>query len=187
MKKYLTAALCLLLAALVLAGCGKKADLSPQAQAILGKWAYDYEPESAVLILKADGSAEYEGKRFDRFTCDGTMLELSCTDGPAAQIRCRSDGEALIVYKRTDFHSDGDHDGLSGAWRSDEGGWSYEFNAEGAFLEDGMFSGTYTLDEADGSFKLQYVDGQFADTLCYYSLDGDRLTVEYPWRMVKIK
>ena len=97
MKKQLTAVLFLLLAALALAGCGKKADLSPQAQALGGKWAYDYEPESAALTLKADGAAEYEGRRYDRFTFDGTTLELSCTDGPAAQIRCSSDDKGLIV------------------------------------------------------------------------------------------
>ena len=187
MKKLVTAALCLLLAAFMFAGCGKKADLSPQAQELVGKWAYNYEPESSALVLKADGTAEYEGQHYDRFTYDGATLELSCTDGPAAQIRCIVDDKGLIVYKRTDYHCEGTHEGLAGVWKSDEGGWSYEFNSEGAFLEDGTFSGKYILDDSSGIFNLQYADGQFADTLCYYSIDGDRLSVEYPWRMVRMK
>ncbi len=187
MKKHLCAVLSLLLAAVLLTGCGKSADLSPQAQQLVGKWSYLYEPESAALVLKADGTAQYDGKSYDLFTYDGMILELSCTDGPTAQIRCISDDEGLLVYRRTDYHCEAVHDGLAGEWHSDEGGWSYAFNADGAFLEDGMFSGDYTIDEAAGTFCLRYADGQFADTLCFYSVSGDKLRVEYPWRMVKMK
>ena len=51
-------------------------------------------------------------------------------------------------------------------------------------MEDGYFPGTYTVDEESGSFRLHYAGGQLDDTVCYFTLDGDALTVEYPWRMV---
>ena len=40
-------------------------------------------------------------------------------------------------------------------------------------------------EEGDSSFKLMYID-HFEDTVCYYTLDGNVLMVEYPWQMVKM-
>ena len=61
--------------------------------------------------------------------------------------------------------------------------YSYEFTEKGTFYEDQNFPGHYQVDESDHSIKLMYND-QFEDTYLYYSLDGDVLTIEYPWSMV---
>ena len=187
MKKHLTAALCLLLAVLVLAGCGKKADLSPEAQKLVGKWAYDYEPETAVLILNQNGSAEYDGKKYDRFTYDSEFLELSFKDGPAQQIRCLTDEKGMLLFRRAEYECDGTHEGLIGNWKDEEDKWSFQFTNTNAFLEDGLFPGTFYVDEANGSILLRYAGGELDDTVCYYTIEGDTLILDYPWRMVPVE
>ena len=180
MKKLL----CVFFALLLLAGCAKPAALSPAEQALVGKWAYDHDPKTAVLILKQDGSAKYAGTKYDRFTYDGELLELTASDGTAQTIRCQQDEEGLLLYRATVYIREDSGDGLTGVWHDDADNWTFEFTKTGAFMEDGYFPGTYTVDEEAGSFRLHYAGGQLDDTVCYFSLDGDALTVEYPWRMV---
>ena len=180
MKKLL----CALIALLLLAGCARSAALSPAEQALVGKWAYDHDPKTAVLVLKQDGSAKYDGTKYDRFAYNGEQLELTASDGSSQQIRCTQDEEGLLFYRTTVYERESGSDGLTGLWHDDADNWTFEFTNTGAFMEDGYFPGTYTVDEAAGSFRLHYAGGQLDDTVCYYSLDGDALTVEYPWRMV---
>ena len=40
------------------------------------------------------------------------------------------------------------------------------------------------FDEEAGTIKLMY-DDPIEDTLLYYSIDGDDMTIDYPWPMVK--
>ena len=53
-------------------------------------------------------------------------------------------------------------------------------------MEDGFFSGTYEVNETEGTVTLTYND-DIDETVIYYSVSGDTLTIEYPWPMVKIK
>ncbi len=182
--KKLISVLCALLALLLLAGCTKKADLSPEARKLVGKWAYDYEPETAVLTLKENGTAQYDGKTYKRFTYDGEFLELSTGDGPAWQIRCQTDDKGLLVYRSATYECDGTHEGLIGNWKDEEDKWSFQFTNTNAFFEDGMFPGTFYVDEDAGSIRLKYAGGELEDTVCYYSIEGDTLILDYPWRMV---
>ena len=183
MKKLL----CALIALLLLAGCARSAALSPAEQALVGKWAYDHDPKTAVLVLKQDGSAKYDGTKYDRFSFDGAFLTLTASDGTAQTIRCVQDVKGLLVYRSTVYERESGNDGLPGVWRDDADNWTFEFTNTGAFMEDGYFPGTYTVDEAAGSFRLHYAGGQLDDTVCYYTLDGNTLTVEYPWRMVPVE
>jgi hypothetical protein len=180
MKKLL----CALIVLLLLAGCARSAALSPAEQALVGKWAYDHDPKTAVLVLKQDGSAKYDGTKYDRFAYNGELLELTGSDGSSLQIRCIQDEDGLLVYRSTVYERDGSGDGLPGVWHDSADNWTFEFTNTGAFMEDGYFPGTYTVDEAAGSFRLHYAGGQLDDTVCYFTLDVDTLTVEYPWRMV---
>ena len=180
MKKLL----CVLLVLLLLAGCAKPAALSPAEQALVGEWAYDHDSKTAVLVLKQDGSAKYDGAKYDRFAYDGERLTLTASDGTAQTIRCTHDGEGLLFYRSTVYERESGSDGLPGVWHDSADNWTFEFTNTGGFMEDGYFPGTYTVDEDAGSFRLHYAGGQLDDTVCYYTLDGDTLTVEYPWRMV---
>ena len=177
---------CLLLALLLLAGCAKTAELSPEARAIVGKWAYNHDPATAVLTLKDDGGAKYDGKSYKRFTYDGTFLELSSGDGPVWQIRCLTDEEGMLLYRRTEYECDGTHDGLIGNWKDEKDKWSFQFTDTNAFLEDGYFYGTFYVDEDAGSIRLRYAGGELEDAVCYYSIEGDTLILDYPWRMVRM-
>ena len=182
--KKLICVVCMLLALLLLAGCAEKTDLSPEAQKLVGKWAYEYEPETAVLILNQNGSAKFDGKKYDRFTYDGEFLELSFKDGPAQQIRCLTDEKGVLLYRRAEYECDGTHEGLIGNWKDEKDKWSFQFTDTNAFFEDGMFPGTFFVDEAAGSIRLKYAGGELEDTVCYYTIEGDTLILDYPWRMV---
>ena len=183
MKKSIPA-LCLLLALLLLAGCAKKADLSPEARKLVGKWAYEYEPGTAVLTLNENGSAKYDGKSYPRFAYDGEILELSSGDGPVWQMRCLQDDNGLLLYRRAEYESDGGHEGLIGNWKDEKDKWSFQFTDTNAFFEDGLFPGTFYADEQAGTIRLKYAGGELEDTVCYYAIEGDTLVLDYPWRMV---
>ena len=59
----------------------------------------------------------------------------------------------------------------------------YEFTEEGAFNEDGYFTGKYTVDEKEGRIDFTY-DGDSSKAVLYYTVSDDSLIVEYPWPMV---
>ena len=52
-------------------------------------------------------------------------------------------------------------------------------------MEDGLFVGDYFL-EGDGKVRLDYYD-DVPDSVLYYSIQGDEMTIEYPWDMVPTK
>ena len=180
MKRFLLAVLAGML--LLLAGCGGNAALSPQAQALSGKWAYIHDEETPILWLKDDGTAVFHEKKYT-YDCTDTEIVLTVGDKENA-LRYVRDGEDIYLYEKTVYTCEGTHDGLTGKWVSEKDNWSFEFTAQGTFDEDGYFPGHYTVNEADGTFKLIYND-PFEDTVCYYRIDGNELLVEYPWHMVK--
>ncbi len=163
----------------LLMGCGETVD-SP----IVGKWAYIHDKETAVLELKSNGSAVYNNEKYS-FTEDGQYIILS-SGKDKQKLRYELVKDDLYLYEPATYiyASEGEPDGLIGVW-ANENKWSYEFTKEGTFREDGYFPGYYTVDEANSTIKLVYND-HFEDTTIYYSLDGNRLLVEYPWRMVRM-
>lgn len=159
------------------------------AEDIRGSWAYIHAPEEAALILNDDGSAVLDGERFSYTLSDG-YISLDDGKGETRNLRYVMDGENMLLYKKAEYayQGSGEPKGLIGVWKGTSGtsaDWSYQFTDKGTFLEDGYFPGYYTVDEAGKSFKLVYVD-QFADTVCYYEIEGRILTVDYPWTMVRV-
>ncbi len=175
----------LLSALLLLCACGNGASLPPEAQKLVGSWGYDHDPETVVLQLRSNGRAVYEEKEY-AFTCTKDRIELSGGEGTRLHLRYEADETGILLYRPVVYFCEGTADGLVGSWKDGENRLSFVFTPDGQFSEDETFSGTFTVDEAAGSFTLRYA-GPFDDTICYFSLETDRLLVEYPWHMVKIK
>ncbi len=187
--KLLITFLAIMLILLTLTACGKKENdtvISKEAQAISGSWAYIHDRETAIAVFHKNGTAEYEGEEYT-FECDSQYIMLKNKDGETKQLRYTLDDEGMYLYSNNTytFSGEGEPSGLVGEWSCKEKNWTYTFTETGTFMEDGFFPGYYTVDDQNSTFKLVYND-QFEDTVCYFSLDGDKLCIEYPWRMVKM-
>lgn len=167
---------------LLLAGCGGSAALSPQAQALQGKWAYIHDEKTPILWLKGSGTAVLHDKKYT-YNCDDEFITLT-SGGETTALRYQWAGDDFYLYEQTVYTCEETHDGLVGRWVSEKDHWSFEFTEQGTFNEDGYFPGHYTVNETEGTFKLMYND-PFEDTTCYYQINGNELLVEYPWHMVK--
>lgn len=163
-----------------LIGCGKKSD-----SALVGKWAYIHDKENAVLILKDDCSAIYKGKSYD-FEDDGSYITLKSSD-EEKKMKYVIENEDMYLYETNvyTYAGEGTPDGVVGVWKNDQNKWEFEFTESGTFKEDTYFPGYYTVNEEDSSIKLMYND-QFEDTVIYYSITGNEITIQYPWRMVRM-
>ncbi|MBR6382063.1 MAG: hypothetical protein IKS07_10395 [Lachnospiraceae bacterium] len=161
---------------LLFGGCGAKTE----------EWAYDYEPEKTILSLSENGKAVYGGTTY-QVTREGAFLRLQDGDRTLPDVRFLQEEDALTLYQKSVYSYAGEEapQGLTGLWKQDNG-WSFEFTADGAFCEEGYFYGHYSVDEAEGSIRLMYSD-PIPDAILYYSLDGDKLTVDYPWPLVHTK
>ena len=174
---------------MLLTACGKNENItviSNEAQKISGSWAYIHDKETAIAVLREDGTAQYEDKEYS-FECDKQFIKLKDTDGETIQLRYVIDDEGMYLYSNNTytFCGDGESNGLVGEWSCTDKNWSYSFTDTGEFLEDGYFPGYYTVDDEKSTFKLSYND-HFEDTVCYFRLEGNKLRLEYPWRMVRI-
>ena len=168
---------------LLLAGCGG-GNVNSYTQKLAGNWANTYDENVVDVVFRRNATAVYEGRECT-FTADEQYITLTGDDGRETRLRYAFEGKTLYLYKEAKY-SCTDHDGIVGLWTGDNGKWSYEFTENGTFKEDGYFPGYYTVDESAGTFKLIYND-HFEDTVCYFTIDGDVLTVDYPWPMVKVK
>ena len=151
-------------------------------------WAAVYEKNKEVLSFNADGSVTYKDVRYDSYAIDDTYLTLKGDE--ELKMRYVMKHKKMLLYDKKDYkrqviegkYTDVPAGSIEGVWAFDEK-YSYEFTEKGTFYEDQNFPGHYQVDESDHSIKLMYND-QFEDTYLYYSLDGDVLTIEYPWSMV---
>lgn len=156
----------------------RKADPTP----LEGKWGYIYDPSAVILEVSGD-RLTYEGKKYS-FSMDQEFLYLK-RGKEERKLRYLISGAHTYLYQTTDYQRTTDPQAvpLAGKWENRENSWSFEFTEKGEFLEDGYFPGTYSVSD-HGTFKLMYTD-HFEDTECYYSINGQVLTVEYPWEIVK--
>ena len=160
----------------LLAGCGATSE----------QWAYNHEPEDKILELFSNGKAEYKGQSYT-YNKDASYIHLKDKSGNTTDIRYETDGEEMLLYEPSTYHREGGstEDGIHGLWKQDEGKEFFQFNKDGKFSEDNIFFGSYGLDKDAGTIKLMYTD-PLQDTILYYTLDGDSVTIEYPWRLVRI-
>ena len=158
----------------LLTGCGAKTE----------KWAYIHEPMEAVITLKSNGKATYQGNEYT-YTKDDTYITLKAGDGEQKKLRYELDGDKMTLYEESTYTRNGEGEGIVGTW-TQPNGWSYRFTDNGEFSEESIFFGHYTVDEADSTIKLMY-DEPYEDAILYYTLDGDNLTVAYPGPMVRVQ
>lgn len=160
-------------------GCGQKSE-SP----LSGKWAYIHDTEKTIISIGNNGKAEYEGEKY-KFTSDDNFIYL-LKDNKESKFRYELNKDGFLFYISTDYEykGEGTPEGIIGEWVNRNNKWYYEFTEEGTFNEDGFFQGHYTIDTDNSRIKLAYND-HFVDTYIYYSLNGNTLTIEYPWQMVE--
>lgn len=161
------------LSLLSLSGCGSKK---------VESWAYNHEPEKEILAFYSNGKADYKGEEY-KYTRDDSYIHLTAGD-VTTTLRYVTNGDNITLYERSTYHLEaGDANGsIVGLWTQDNG-WSYQFTEEGKFSEDNIFFGSYSVDESQSCIKLMY-DDPIEDAFLYYELDGDTLTIDYPWPMV---
>ena len=166
-----------LLVSAVLSGCGSKTE----------KWAYVHEPEEEIIALSDNGKATYKGSEYT-YTKDDTYINLKDkSSGQEESLRYEMNGDQMTLYEESTYTRQGetDEDSVVGVWTQDNG-WSYQFTEDGSFSEENIFFGHYSIDEAKSCIKLMY-DDPIEDAYLYYTLNGDELTVAYPWPMVRVQ
>jgi len=148
-----------------------------------GEWAYIHDDATVAVAVKGN-KANVDGIQCES-TMEGDLLKLKAEDGTIFEIGPSDKDGQIILYKFTkyEYQGEGNPDGLIGDWKSAEN-WEFEFTDDGTFKEDGYFPGYFTDNKEAGTFTLVYND-HFVDTECKYSIDGNVLTVEYPWPLVK--
>jgi hypothetical protein len=158
-------------------GCGKKAEKTES-------WAYVHEPKEEILSFYDDGEAVYKGEKYS-YTKDDLYINLLNANGEQEKIRYEMEGSTMLLYEESTYEYAGDKagDDITGTWTQDNG-WSYQFTEDGKFSEENIFFGHYSIDEENSCIKLMY-DDPIEDAYLYYELDGNKLTVAYPWPMVE--
>ena len=158
------------------------------ASPLVGDWAFNYEPETSVLLIREDGTAEFDGRMFI-WEDDGFFLLLTDENsGETISLRYMLKEETILLYlPKVYLRMEGiPGEGLIGVWTGQESeGSSFIFREDHRFLEDGTFTGTFQEDLEAGTFLLIYPQ-YFDDTLCYYRMEGtDTMMVEYPWPLTE--
>ncbi|MCR5687108.1 MAG: hypothetical protein K6G58_03730 [Lachnospiraceae bacterium] len=173
-RKITSLLICLAVTASVLCSCGN----------VLESWAYIHDPQTEILSLSDNGKAVYKGSNY-KYTKDDSFITLKDSSGGETKLRYVTDGDNIILYESStyDFDGEGEPNGVIGVWVQDNG-WSFQFTEKGTFAEENIFHGHYIVDENAHTIKLAYEE-PMEDALLYYSLDGKKLTIEYPWPMVR--
>ena len=171
--RFVTVLVLMLSVMIQTAGCGSNKE----------SWAYNHDPSTEIISLSDNGKAVYKGEKYS-YTKDDEFITLKDSSGTELKLRYLIDGEEMTLYEKStyDRSPEGPSEGLTGLWKQDNG-WSFEFTKEGTFAEENIFFGHYTVNEDDSTIKLMY-DEPLQDAILYYSLDGDKLTIDYPWTLV---
>ena len=155
-------------------------------------WAYSHEPGEETIAFYDNGKAVYKGEEY-KFSKDDSYITLVDKDKNETKLRYVMNGENMTLYEKSTYKLDKSKDTetsegaksneVVGTWVQDNG-WSYVFTSTGEFSEEGIFFGHYSVNEEESCIKLMYND-PIEDAYLYYTLNGDELTIDYPWPMVK--
>jgi len=151
------------------------------------QWVYIHDRTVPAMILYKDGTASFDGVKYKSYEVLENTVRFTSESGDVVSIRyfdeTKNGENRRTVYRITDYKLKpskltGDSP-VIGYWNCPEKNWSYQFTANGTFLEDGVLPGYYYVND-DGTIRLRY-DGQLPETVFYYSIHDDVMTVEYPW------
>lgn len=184
LKNIINIAILSLSFSVIAIGCSKSdVQQNDFEKSLLGKWAYVHDMSETVADFKEDGTLKFEGKKYT-YTADNQFITLTDDNEVSTNLRYRYDDDGVYVYIQSTYTRQPDVKGNSivGVWRCEDKGWTFEFSPKGTFMEDGALTGYYLVDEEAGLIKLMYGES-LQDTVFYFSLDGDKLYVEYPWLM----
>ncbi len=174
-NKISTVLACFVITAFSLCACGAKAD----------SWAYVHEPEKEILSLSDNGKAVYKGSNY-KYTKDDSFITLKDDSDKELKLRYVQEvPEKMVLYEKLklNYQGEGSPENVIGAWVDDNGRSSFQFTEKGTFAEDNIFYGHFNVDEGAKTIKLMY-DEPLEDTVIYYELDGNTLTIDYPWALV---
>ncbi|MBO4398552.1 MAG: hypothetical protein J5795_00300 [Lachnospiraceae bacterium] len=197
----------LMIGVLSLSGCGKskngwaakEASVTPtattpaKAENVSQQWVYIHDRGNLAMVFYKDGTALYNGEKYKSYEEGEEKIRLTSEDGTVTDIRyfdeTTKDGEKRrTIYRITDYKLTpsslmGDSP-VIGYWIVPEKNWSYQFTEKGTFLEDGVLPGYYYVND-DGTIRLNY-EGNLPETVFYYSVHDDVMTIEYPWVMAEM-
>ena len=139
------------------------------------------------MSLDGRGRAVYKGEKYG-YTQDDSFINLTDSEGNVTSLRylLDKDRNEMTLYESSTYQYSGDSSpkGVVGAW-SQSNNWTFQFNEDGKFCEDNIFYGYYSVDEEASTIKLMY-DEPLQDALLYYQLNGNELTIDYPWTLVPL-
>lgn len=169
--------LALIMVMLIPTGCGSANKIE--------SWAKDYEPSEEYLALYDNGKAVCEGKNYT-YVKDDDSITLTDKDGNSVDHRYYMDSDKMVFYIASvyDYKGDGAPEGIVGNWESGRNIFRFTSEPSLEFSEEDIFYGHYSVDKDNSSIKLMYSD-PIPDVTLYYSLDGNKLTIDYPWPLVK--
>lgn len=174
-----------------LLGRRKPIEQNEYEQALLGKWAYTHEKDKPTLILRNDGTAEFEGEKYE-YTCDGERIHLVGRTNEK-HLRYVQKDHQMYLYIQSTYTKQADYNyqgtatpsEVIGYWLCEATNWTYEFTPNGTFMEDGALTGYYEVNEEAKTVKLMYGEA-LEDAVFYYQITEEGLFIEYPWLMEKI-
>jgi len=172
----------------VMCGCSSSAlastylaanDSEQTSSDLVGTWI-DQEDDS--LVFNADGTCVYfDGTELDSYNFDGKTVTFTY-DGENTEYDARLFDEFFVIFWDTNTYTrvSGNTGELLGEWKCvDEGyeEYSFIFNDDNTFVEDGTLNGSYAVQGDEMAFL--YDDNTITFNL--YDLDGDTLYVMFGW------
>lgn len=151
----------------------------------VGEWVFADIPDRTLMILNEDGTAFYGGQALIWEDAGGSLL-LTDEAGAGVQLPYCPSETGMTVWLPSVFERISQIGGsgeIIGTWKAvGDSQSSFVFTEDGRFLEDGVFSGSYTVDAEKAAIKLRY-QGPFADTDIFYAFMDEALVIYYPWAL----
>ena len=151
----------------------------------VGEWVFTDIPDRTLMILNEDGTAFYGGQALVWKDMGGSLFLTDEVGGSLQLPYCPSKTGMTVwlpcVYER--ISQIGGSGEIIGTWKAGGNSQSsFVFTEDGRFLEDGIFSGSYTVDAERAAVILRY-QGPFADTEIFYAFMDEALVIYYPWAL----
>ena len=148
MTKKTVLAFLLIAVLAMLCGCNKTTSVE--------SWAYNFDKSAEILKLNSDGTASYVLKVYENgvqvkktveyksYKKDDSFITLTDKDGGELKLRYVKTDDGINLYEKTEYEQILKKEGnaVAGVWvDKNNSDYFYEFTEDGAFNEDGYFTG----------------------------------------------